>query len=353
MTSNRRFAVIGAGPGGLATAARLAEQGCAVAVHDHDPARVDPVRARGGVDLEGDLGERFVALDRVSTDLDEVLDGANVVLTFVPAFAQAELLPRLLPALVPGSTLVLHAGCGGSLAAAPLLRDHEDVLLGETSTHPQSSRLVGDARVRIKYPSSMRTSALPGRDTGALVERLGDVLAMTATPNVFDPILNNPNFLIHPAPMVLNYGAVERSDWTLSIMNEGMTPGTLRALDVVDAEKMALQRALGLEVLTIDDFYTRAGSGPTLYRAQGEPFGTSGDRIWDRYVTEDVPYGTVIYSSLGAALGVPTPMSDALNAVLSQVWGEDFVAHGRTLEAVGLGGLDREALLRYVETGAA
>ena len=62
---------------------------------------------------------------------------------------------------------------------------------------------------------------------------------------MLDPGLNNPNFMMSPAPMLLNYAAVERADGMLSIMNEGMTKGVLRCLDAVDAEKMALQKALG------------------------------------------------------------------------------------------------------------
>jgi opine dehydrogenase len=133
-------------------------------------------------------------------------------------------------------------------------------------------------------------------------------------------------------------------------MNEGMTPGTLRLLDAIDAEKMALQRVLGLDVVPIDDLYRETGSGPHVYRSPGEPFGLR-DRIWDRYVTEDVPYGTVMYSSLGDLLGVPTPASDSTNTILSVVDQTDYWAQGRTAEKLGLAGLTREQVLEYLQTG--
>jgi opine dehydrogenase len=165
-----------------------------------------------------------------------------------------------------------------------------------------------------------------------------------------DPGLNNPNFLIHPAPMLLNYAAVERADGYLSIMNEGMTPGVLRCLDAVDAEKMALCRALGLESIDIDSLYRETGSGPQVYRVKGEPFGLR-DRIWPRYIDEDVPYGTVLMSSLGQQIGVPTPICDGINHVLSVVEEVDFWATGRTVEKMGLAGLSLDQILRYLETG--
>jgi len=33
----------------------------------------------------------------------------------------------------------------------------------------------------------------------------------------------------------------------------------------------------------------------------------------DRYVTEDVPYGLVLLSTLGRSLDIPTPITDALS----------------------------------------
>ncbi|MCA9908261.1 MAG: NAD/NADP octopine/nopaline dehydrogenase family protein, partial [Anaerolineae bacterium] len=106
----------------------------------------------------------------------------------------------------------------------------------------------------------------------------------------------------------------------------------------------------GLDVVPIDDLYRETGSGPQVYRHKGEPFGLR-DRIWNRYIYEDVPYGTVLYSSLGQLLGVPTQVSDGINTILSVVEQVDFWKTGRTVETLHLDGLDRDQLLHYLETG--
>jgi opine dehydrogenase len=150
--------------------------------------------------------------------------------------------------------------------------------------------------------------------------------------------------------MLLNYAAVERANGELSLMNEGMTVGVLRCIDALDGEKMALCAALRLTPASIDELYIELGSSPAVYRESGEPFGMR-DRIWDRYIYEDTPFGTVMFSSLGKLLGVPTPVSDAINTLLGMLERVDFGTVGRTSATLGLEGMTAEEIGRFLEDG--
>ena len=355
MEKIERIAIMGAGPGGMAAAVALARRGFSVSLFNRTVDRMEAAIEQGGLEIEGDLGEEFVPLPVITTDPAEALQGAQLILIAVPAYGQVPMTKIALPYLKDDQILLLLTGSCGSLEVAPQLRKANvdllnGLLLGETVTLPQSARMVGPAKLRVKLPSQLRTAAFPGKRTSELIERVGDVLRLLPTPNVLDPGLHNPNFLIHPAPMLLNYAAVERADGYLSIMNEGMTAGVLRCLDAVDAEKMALCRAYGLDPITIDQLYRETGSGPQVYRVKGEPFGLR-DRIWPRYIDEDVPYGTVLFSSLGRLAGVPTPVSDGINNVLSVVEEVDYWATGRTVEKMGLAGLTMPQVHTYLESG--
>jgi opine dehydrogenase len=358
MTDGRRIAVLGAGPGGLSTAAVLAKRGLDVSLFNRSPEPLVPIRERGGLETDGSIGDGFIPLTVVASDASEALAHRDLYLIAVPAYGQLPLLRMALPFLRKGSTLVFLTGSCASLEAAPVLREHgldptTDVLLGETMSLPQSGRFIGPAKIRIRIPSSkMRVAAFPGRRTAELVRALDGVIGVFPRPNVLDPGLNNVNFLIHPAPMVLNYAAVERAQGQLSIMNEGMTPAVLRCMDAVDAEKMAVEVAFGLEPISVDDLYREIGSSPDIYRKPGEPFNMK-DRIWPRYVLEDVPYGTVLISSLGRLAGVPTPICDGINHLLSVAEGKDFWATGRTVERLGLAGMSVAQVRDYVTTGGA
>lgn len=355
MSRELSIAVLGAGPGGLAGAAALSRRGFDVRLFNRTTSRIEKLAEMGGIEIEGDLGEEFIPLPVITTDIAQVVKGAGLIMCFTPANGQRLMAELVAPLIEPGAAFLYCSGSCGSLEAARIFeragRDvRDDVLLGETLTLPQSARVTESGRLRIRLPSTVRTAAFPARNNDRLYDVLDGVIKFCPAPNVLDTGINNVNFIIHPAPMLLNYAAVERAEGRLSIMNEGMTAGVLRAMDALDAEKMALATALGLTPTPVDDLYRESGSGPHVYRRKGEPFGLR-DRIWPRYLEEDTPFGTVMLSSLGKQLGVSMPVCDSINILLSMLEQRDFAAEGRTVETLGLAGMSADEMNEYVVTG--
>ena len=60
-------AIVGAGIGGVYLAADLGLIGCALRLLDRDDAKLAEIRARGGIDVEGERAG-FAAIERVTTD---------------------------------------------------------------------------------------------------------------------------------------------------------------------------------------------------------------------------------------------------------------------------------------------
>jgi opine dehydrogenase len=351
------IAILGAGPGGIAGAAALARRGFDVSLFNRSEERIAPLVAEGGVAIDGDLGEEFVRIPTITTDIAEAVRGRDVVMCFTPANGQRLMAELAAPQLAARAVFVLASGSAGSLEVAQIFERFgldvvDGILLGETLTLPQSARMTGPSSIRIRLPTNVRLAAFPARNSERLYAALDGVIKFRPSPNVLDTGINNVNFLIHPVPMLLNYAAVERADGLLSIMNEGMTPGVLRCMDALDAEKMALAETLGLEPIAIDDLYREHGSGPHIYRSSGEPFRLR-DRIWPRYIDEDTPFGTVMLSSLGRQLGVPTPVCDSVNTLLSVVEQKDFHALGRTVETLGLAGMSADEIRHTLDNGFA
>ena len=71
-------AIIGAGIGGVYLAADLGMRGCQLRLHDRDDSRLADIRARGGLDVEGDRPALPRSSD-VTTDLAAAVDGADVI----------------------------------------------------------------------------------------------------------------------------------------------------------------------------------------------------------------------------------------------------------------------------------
>jgi opine dehydrogenase len=354
----KRIAILGAGPGGIATAAVLSKRGYDVHLFaSRHPEKISSIMAAGGVTIEGDLGEDFVPISKITSEISEALSDRQLILCMTPANGQREMAELSAPYLAPGSIFLLAPGSAGSLEVYSIFRDHgintlNEILLGEFLTLPQSARIVGPSEIRIKLPWKPRLAAFPAKDNDRLYQAIQGILQFRPSPNVLDTGIHTVNFLIHPGPMLLNYAAVERSKGELSLMNEGMTEGVLRCIDALDNEKMAISSALNLSPASIDELYIELGSSPSVYREKGEPFGIR-DRIWDRYIYEDVPFGTVMFSSLGNLLGVPTPISDSVNTLLGTLEGVDFYSVGRTAQTLGIDGMKAEDISRLLEEGTA
>jgi opine dehydrogenase len=68
-----------------------------------------------------------------------------------------------------------------------------------------------------------------------------------------------------------------------------------------------------------------------------------------RYVTEDVPFGLMPWSSMGHMGGVPTPTCDALIQVASVIEGVNYFEQMVTVEEMGIEGLSPGQVRELVE----
>ena len=89
---------------------------------------------------------------------------------------------------------------------------------------------------------------------------------------------------------------------------------------------------------------TYNSDGP--YQATGTP-----KSLDHKFITEDVPTGLIPMSALGTAAGVRTPAIDALVELVRKMTGKDFAAEARTLERLGLSGMDGPQIRRVVDEG--
>ena len=124
----------------------------------------------------------------------------------------------------------------------------------------------------------------------------------------------------------------------------------------VGRERLALGKALGFDL--DDGTVARTKRGYLVDGPESivEKYNTSPvfskikgpTTIDSRYIVEDISNGLVLYSSLGKAVGVPTPASDAIITLGGILLQRDFMQQGVTLDVLGLNGLNADELNKAV-----
>jgi opine dehydrogenase len=169
--------------------------------------------------------------------------------------------------------------------------------------------------------------------------------------------------MLHVANCVANAGKIDRGE-AYKFYAEGVTPSVARLYQAINAERVAVAAAYGASVPTLEDWFeqvygvcgadlsetcqllTTNSDGP--YQATGTPASWA-----HKYVAEDVPVGLMPMRALGAAAGVATPAIDAVIRLAVILAGSDFAQTARTLDRMGLGGMDAGQIRRTFDSGFA
>jgi opine dehydrogenase len=98
-----KVTVIGAGHGGQAIAADLTQRGCQVTLYAHPqhPGGIHAIAKTGGVQCSG-LFNAFVALKKITSNIQEALFEAEYIFISLPSYAHEAIFIEKLPFIKPG-----------------------------------------------------------------------------------------------------------------------------------------------------------------------------------------------------------------------------------------------------------
>jgi len=302
--TTKTVAIIGAGIGGLYLIAELGVAGFKLRLHDIDDSKLSEIRARGGVDVEGENGG-FAAVERATTDLPSAVDGADVIIVVTGGNSQAVVARSLAPLLRDGQVILLIQGnTGGSLIVRRALDDagcRADVDVAEMDNYPYSCWRLSATRIRpIVRKRWLQIATFPGNRISEVFPRLSPLFPeAVAAPNTLYTGFTNANAMLHVANCVANAGRIESGD-SYKFYAEGVTPTVARLYEAINAERVAVAAALGASVPTLADWFDRVYGvrEATLvetcqrltYNSDGpyQPTGTP-KSLDHKFITEDVP----------------------------------------------------------------
>lgn len=363
-----RVAVLGAGNGGCAIAADLVRRGIECTLFDLPAfeAVVAPIREAGTLRLSGALGDVTLAAPPVTTDMGVAVEGSDVLLVAVPAFAQVAFAEAFASFLRAGQVVVLVPGStGGALAVAEVLRRAgrlDGIAVAETLSLPFACRKVDPTHVNVSgVKHDLPVAAFPASRSSNVAEALAGVFpaGITTAANVLETSLNNLNAMAHPLPTLLNAGWIETTAGDFRFYNDGVSPSVARAMDAADRDRLAVVTALGLPGIPATEWDRRLYglAGATTYDLNRDSWVHRDVRapreLRSRYLTEDVPFGLVPIASVARELGIATPTIDLAIDLACLLLDEDLRAVGRTAASLGLAGRTAAGMVAFVETGAA
>jgi opine dehydrogenase len=358
-----KIAVLGSGNGGCAVAFDCAAHGHSVSLFDFEqfPDTVAAIRDNGGIHSEGQL-EGFAPIVYSGHDIGQALDGADLIYAVGPAYSTAPFAEACKPHLKSGQTVIVcPSSCGGAIEfkqVSGLELSGTDPLVAETSTLPYAVRITGPGRINVflKLKGGLLLAALPASHSAAALQAISDVYPMTElAQNVFQTSLQNGNPVIHPTITLLNTALIERTGGDFFFYEHGVTESVGRLLQAVDRERLAIGKALGVEVLADPVIgYKQGYMADTSYdvgysNAPGFKGIKAQSSLNNRYFHEDVGFGLVFLQDLARQVGVATPNIDSIITLVSTVMDRDYLAEApRTMASLGLAGHDAAALQSVV-----
>ena len=351
-----KIAVIGAGNGGQALAGYMAALGHEVRIAELNPRTIADLQKTKRIQLTGCL-QCSGSLALITNDSTLAASGADLIMVATTATAHSVLARQLAPVIADGQIIILNPGrTGGALEFHNTLTQcgvTKRYYLAEAQTLVYACRLIESGHVNIiGIKDKVLLCALPASDTAYVIEKIHSLFpCFTECKNVLVTSLENYGAVFHPSVVLFNAAAIERGN-SFYFYRE-MTPQIADFIEQLDAERVAVGAAYGLQLTSAKDWVSEAYNGiagdSLCERMQNNPAYhdiLAPSQINCRQLTEDIPTGAVPLVALGKAAGLQMPIYSGIIQVVSALLKTDFQKLGRNLVNLGLEGLSTEQIIK-------
>lgn len=356
-----KIAVLGAGNGGQAIAGFLSLSGYDVSLYDIDNCKIDELQLKRGIQLEGRICG-FGKIGCITSDIKAAVRGAGIIMITTVANAHRAVAKSLAPYVEEGQVIILNPGrtCGALVFKQTLSEFgcEKRYYLGEAQTLVYACRVVENGRVNIiGIKDEVLLSGLPAADTDYILGKIKPIFqSFIKCDNVLRTSLENIGAIFHPCVLLFNAATIERNEvfW----FYRDMTEQVAEFIEKFDAERLAVGKAYGIDLLCVKDwikFAYKDTEGETLCdRMRNNPAYhdiKSPSTIFTRQLTEDVPTGVLPIMQLGKAADVETPLLESMIHICEALLNMDLHSQGRSLKNLGLEGMNKEEIINYVTNG--
>jgi len=327
---------------------------------------IDNTKKGNFTDSADDAEKTFQPLKLITRNPEEAIEGADVIMIFIQTTYHKCLAKKIAKYFTDDQLVILIPGYAGSIFFNQFCNNNP--ILAEGESTPNDARVVEPGTVKVLFKNVRNSLAffpaartVEGMAIAARLFPAYDIDMNHVRKNIFESSLHNPNIIVHTVGLyvmtpMLEYCAKHHPNETPCMYRDALsTDMAWLMIEKLDAEKMAVLSALGCEPISYleaclfrneEDLKQDAREVFERYKIASPPGPYSFD---NRYITEDVPMGLVLLSSLGEKFGINVPECNRLIEMCGGILERDFYEEGRTLASLGLGQLTREDLLHFVE----
>jgi opine dehydrogenase len=355
------FAVLGSGNGGRAFCGQIGHKGYPVVMYEplEETAHFLKLKEEKKMFLSGDISVGG-NLRAVTMDIKEAVVDADVIFIVVPSFAHPPIFKKMIPYLKDGQHVIILPGNYGGFLLKKMMADagaRPVISISGTASLPYACRISDYNTVMIyKKKFRLKIASSPAETSQTVLDVMNDIFSgyidFIAGSNLLAIDLDNVNYTLHPLPVLLNYGDIEKNPDTFRHYIDGVTPLISEQMMRMDEERLAIGKALGLELMSAMDqlmmyygrnesrnYYEYVNSAESPYKD------IVGHSVRSRYITEDVPCLHVPAIELAHLAGIDAPIVELCVKLSSRLHGVDYAAQGTTLEKLGLAGKTAEEIV--------
>jgi len=357
----RKIAVLGGGNGAHMMAADMALKGHEVRMFEmpqykRNMAKVFETKE---IKVEGVVKDT-AKLDVVTDDIDEAVKGAEIICMVTPAFAHADYARLLKGHVNKDQVLITFPGAFAALVIKHIFGDEECPVLVDSNNLPYDARILEPGTVTCFGRTLINIAFFPAEAKDKYLGMLTD--ALFPFQRVYGDVLEAGLSIVNPAwhsgSCLFNISNIERPEFTFFLYEHGWTPSAVKLDMVLDRERKDIGDAFGYDLHPMEDFGgmpVNAYTWQELYKAGHGDISLTQicgpNDIWNRYLTEDGPFGLVPWASIGELVGVEPKMINSIIDIYNVIHETDWRKNGMTVEDLGLAGMSVDQITNYVKTG--
>lgn len=341
-----KFTVIGCGNAGLIHAAKLYEERIPVALLKSSSVAnsefFDKISSEGGYEVKDETNggkSFFVQPEFITKDVKKAVEFADVIMVMTTTSQHEYVAKMIAPYVRNGQIITLVPGYMGSLIFKQYI--DKQVIYSEWETTAYNGRIVDRMYVRITFYNPRNAiSVLPLSATGQVLEIYRTIFHNThyTRRHILESALHNPNMIVHPIGLLFSASRIEYSQGEFWMYREAFTPSIVNVIRQLDEQKNKILNIFGCDSLNYFEA-AKWRNEEDLSRDAMDVFASFADSsnkgpsfINHRYITEDVPIGLGLFSSIGDICGVDTTIPRSIMGLASALLGRDLSKDSRTIQ---------------------